>query len=150
MSETDRVNKFRTYTSRWSLLALMTIAGLFALVQANAMVGQGFGMRRHARGQMPSVDDQLQRMSKALSLNEDQQSKIKPIVAQQRTEMQQIRNNSSISNDEKFSKMRNTHQPASSQIKALLNEDQQKKFDEFQQRQRERWQSREAGNQDQN
>src|SRR5215813_14832289 len=96
MSETDRVNKFRTYTSRWSLLALMTIAGLFVLVQANTMVGQGFGMRRHARGQMPSVDDQLQRMSKALSLNEDQQSKIKPILAQQRTEMQQIRNNSSM------------------------------------------------------
>ena len=150
MSETDRVNQFRTYTSRWSLLALMTIAGLLALVQANAMVGQRFGMRRHARGQMPSVDDQLQRMSKALSLNEDQQSKIKPILAQQRTEMQQIRNNSSISNDEKFSKMRNTHQQASSQIKALLSEDQQKKFDEFQQRQRERWQSREAGSHDQN
>src|SRR5262245_14743168 len=133
MSETDRVNKFRIYTSRWSLLALMTIAGLFVLVQANAMVGQGFGMRRHARGQMPSVDDQLQRMSKALSLNEDQQSKIEASLAQQRTEMQQIRNNSSISNDEKFSKMRNTHQQASSQIKALLNEDQQKQFDEFQQ-----------------
>ena len=64
--------------------------------------------------------------------------------------MQQIRNNSSISNDEKFSKMCNTHQQASSQIKALLNEDQQKKFDEFQQRQRERWQSREAGSHDQN
>jgi len=138
MSETDRVNKFRTYTSRWSLLALMTIAGLFVLVQANTMVGQGFGMRRHARGQMPSVDDQLQRMSKALNLNEDQQSKIKPVLTQQRTEMQQIRNNSSISNDEKFSKIRNTHQQASSQIKALLNEDQQKRFHEFQQKQRER------------
>jgi Spy/CpxP family protein refolding chaperone len=44
--------------------------------------------------------------------------------------------------------MRDVHENASSQIKAFLNEAQQKKFDELQQKRRERWQSRQGGGTD--
>jgi Spy/CpxP family protein refolding chaperone len=135
--------------SKWRavvFVAAVVLAGLFTTGEATAMASfQRLGMRRHARGQMPSVDDQVKRMAKQLSLNDDQQQKLKPILEDQRQQMQQLRNDSSLSQDEKFNKMRDVHEKASSQIKALLNEDQQKKFDEMQQKHRERWESRRGG-----
>jgi periplasmic protein CpxP/Spy len=129
-----------------AVVAVAMLGGAFTAAQAMTVASfQGLGMQRHARGQMPSVDDQVKRMTKQLSLNDDQQQKLKPILEDQRQQMQQLRNDSSISQDEKFSKMRDMHEKASSQIKGLLNEDQQKKFDEIQQKRRERWESRQGG-----
>lgn len=129
--------------------AIVVLGGLFTTTQASAMVAfQGFGMRRHGRGQMPSVDDQIKRLTKELKLSDDQQGKIKPILEDQRQQMQQLRSDTALSTDEKFSKMRDVHQQASRQIKSLLTQDQQKKFDEIQQKRRERWQSRQGGNND--
>jgi periplasmic protein CpxP/Spy len=131
------------------LLAFVMLGAVFTAAQAITVASfQELGMRRHARGQMPSVDDQVKRMTKQLSLNDDQQQKIKPILEDQRQQMQQLRNDSSLSQDEKFSKMRDVHEKASSEIKALLNQDQQKKFDEIQQKRRERWESRQGGSGD--
>jgi Spy/CpxP family protein refolding chaperone len=128
------------------LVAVVMFGGVFTAAQAITVANfRGLGMQRYGRGQMPSVDDQVKRMTKQLSLNDDQQQKLKPILEDQRQQMQQLRNDSSLSQDEKFSKMRDMHEKASSQIKALLNEDQQKKFDEIQQKRRERWESRQGG-----
>jgi periplasmic protein CpxP/Spy len=128
------------------LVAVAMLGGVFTAAHAITVASfQGLGMRRHARGQMPSIDDQVKRMTKQLSLNDDQQQKLKPILEDQRQQMQQLRNDSSLSQDEKFSKMRDVHEKASTQIKALLNQDQQKKFDEIQQKRRERWELRRGG-----
>ena len=128
------------------LVAVVMLGGIFTATQATTVASfQGMGMGRQARGQMPSVDDQVKRMTKQLSLNDDQQQKLKPILEDQRKQMQQLRNDSSLSQDEKFSKMRDLHEKASSEIKALLTQDQQKKFDEIQQKRRERWESRQDG-----
>jgi Spy/CpxP family protein refolding chaperone len=135
--------------SKWRALvfvAAVVLAGLLTTGEATAMASfQGFGMRRHTRGQMPSVDDQVKRMTTQLNLTDDQQAKVKPILEDQRQQMQQLRKDSSLSQDEKFGKMREVHEKASSQIKALLNEDQQKKFDEIQQKRRERLEFRRGG-----
>jgi Spy/CpxP family protein refolding chaperone len=129
--------------------AIVMLGGLFTAAQASAIVGfQGFGMRQRGRGQMPSVDDQLKRMTKDLKLTDEQQTKVKPILEDQRQQMQQLRSDTSLSQDEKFSKMRELHEQASSQIKSLLNQDQQKKFEEHQQKRRERWQSRQGAKND--
>ena len=106
---------------------------------------QGMRMRRAGHHQMPSVDDQLKRITKQLKLNDDQQAKVKPLLEEQRNQMQQLRSDSSLSQDEKMGKMRELRQQSSSQIKAVLNDQQQKKFDEIQKKREEKWQSHQSG-----
>jgi periplasmic protein CpxP/Spy len=126
-----------------AVMCVLIICGGSALA---AGTFQGMRMRRAGHHQMmPSVDDQLKRMSKQLKLSDDQQAKVKPILEEQRNQMQQLRSDSSLSQDEKMGKMRELRQQSSSQIKALLNDQQQKKFDEVQKKRQEKWQSRQSG-----
>ena len=81
---------------------------------------------------MPTVDDQLQKLTKALTLTDDQQTKIKPILESQRTQMEAIRNDTSGNRRENFAKMRDVHEKTVTQVKAVLNDDQKKKYDELQ------------------
>jgi hypothetical protein len=101
--------------------------------------GMGGHMGHH---QMPSVDQQLSHMTKALNLNDDQQAKVKTILENQRTQMEQLHNDTSTPQQDKFSKMREIHENSNTQIKALLNNDQQTKFDQMQQKQKERMKNR--------
>ena len=55
------------------------------------------GMRNHGHHKMPSVDDQVKRMTKKLNLNEDQQSKVRDILDNQRGQMEQLRSDTSLS-----------------------------------------------------
>ena len=131
---------------QWKIAVVAVLAGLLlstTVLAASGLGGQGG--RRFGRRAMPSVDDQVKRMSKQLKLNDDQQAKLRPILEDQRKQMEGIRNDSSMSRDDKFSKMREVHEQATSQIKALLNEDQQKKFEELQKKRQERWESRHGG-----
>ena len=53
--------------------------------------------------------------------------------------MEKLRSDSSLSQDDRRSKMMDIHKASNDQIRALLNSDQQKKWDEMQSR-REQWQ----------
>jgi len=99
--------------------------------------GQSMGPMGHHRG-MPSVDDQVKHLTKKLDLTDDQQTKLKPILEDQHKQMEQIHNDSSLSRDDRFSKMQQVWQTTDTQIKALLTPDQQKKFDQMRQEQRGR------------
>jgi len=109
--------------------------------------GQGAGMDgRMGRHAMPSVDDQVKHMAKKLNLSDDQQAKLKPILEDQRKQMEQIRDDSSLSREDRFSKMKSVHENSAAQIKTLLNEDQQKQFDKMQAERREHMGGRGPGN----
>jgi Spy/CpxP family protein refolding chaperone len=101
--------------------------------QGGEMGGHGGGHR-----QMPSVDEQLKHMTKKLDLTADQQPKIKAILDDQHAKMEALHNDSSMSREDKFPKMREIHENSATQIKAVLNEDQQKKFDKMQEEQHDR------------
>lgn len=97
------------------------------------------GMGRHMGGRrMPSVDDQLKHLSKKLNLSDDQQGKLKPILEDQRKQMEQIHNDSSLSREDRMSKMMELRQSSDTQIKSVLNDDQQKNFDKMRSEQRDR------------
>ncbi len=96
-------------------------------------MGQGMGHRP-----MMSVDDQLQHLTKKLKLSDDQQAKLKPILEDQNKQMEQIHNDSSLSREDRFSKMQDLRQSSDTQIKSVLNEEQQKSFDKMREEQRER------------
>ncbi len=94
--------------------------------------------RRMGHRQMPSVDDQLKHLTSKLNLSDDQQAKLKPILEEQRKEMEQVHNASSLSREERFHKMQELRQSSDTQIKSVLNEDQQKNFDKMREEQRNR------------
>lgn len=98
------------------------------------------GMGRHMGGgrRMPSVDDQIKHLTKKLNLSADQQTKLKPILEDQRKQMEAVHNDSSLSREDRFSKMQTLRQSSDADIKGVLNEEQQKNFDKMRAEQRDR------------
>jgi protein CpxP len=97
------------------------------------------GMERHMGGRrMPSVDDQIKHLTKKLNLSADQQTKLKPILEDQRKQMEAVHNDSSLSRQDRFSKMQALRQSSDADIKGVLNEEQQKNFDKMRAEQHDR------------
>jgi Spy/CpxP family protein refolding chaperone len=127
---------------RFVLLAMALTVSLSALAQ----MGMGQGGGRHGQGQMPSVDDRVKQLTKQLDLNSDQQKQVRSILQDQMDQMQKLRDDNSTPREERRPKMMQIHQGATDKIRALLNDDQKKKFDAMQQQQRERFQQGRGGN----
>jgi len=122
---------------------LLTAGTVLAQDAQTPPADQGSGMSggRHHHG-MPSTDDQLKHLTKKLNLSDDQQAKVKPILEEQRSQMEQLRADNSGSRQDRWKKMREIHENSDNQIKSLLNEDQQKQFDEMREEQRSRMKDR--------
>lgn len=96
--------------------------------------GQGEG---HGQGMM-SPDAMLDHMSTELNLTDDQKTKIKPILEEQSKQMQQLRQDTSSSSEDRHAKMKQIHENTMSQVRPILNADQQKKLEEMMSRRSER------------
>jgi Spy/CpxP family protein refolding chaperone len=83
--------------------------------------------------QRPSAEEQTSRLTKALSLTEEQQGKVKAILEEQHQEMGKLREDSSVAPEDRFSKMRELREKAHAQIKEVLTDEQKKKFEEMEQ-----------------
>jgi periplasmic protein CpxP/Spy len=73
-----------------------------------------------------------QELTKKLSLTSDQQTKVQGILQSERTQMESLHQDTSQSQQDRRSKMMDIHQTSDSQIRALLDSTQQKKWDEMQ------------------
>jgi protein CpxP len=71
-------------------------------------------------------------LTKQLKLTSDQQPKVLDIVKSEQSQMESLRSDSSLSQDDRRSKMMNIRKTSDDQIRALLDADQQKKFDAMQ------------------
>jgi Spy/CpxP family protein refolding chaperone len=78
-------------------------------------------------------------LTKQLNLTSDQQSKVLEILKSEQSDMEKLRSDSSVSQDDRRSKMMEIHKTSGDQIRALLDPNQQKKWDEMESR-REQWQ----------
>jgi periplasmic protein CpxP/Spy len=78
-------------------------------------------------------------LTKQLKLNSDQQAKVGDILKSEKSQMDSLRSDSSASQEDRHSKMMEIHKSSNEQIRALLDPDQQKKFDEMQSRQKEHY-----------
>lgn len=114
-------------------VAVMILLGIKML--SSAPLPQYGGQRMH-RAMTP--EDQLARMTKQLKLTDDQQTKIKPILEEQHSKMMDLRQDTSMSREDRFAKFREIRQESMDKIKPILNPDQQKKWDKMQERRRER------------
>jgi periplasmic protein CpxP/Spy len=99
-----------------------------------AQQGQ-FGGHKHR-----TPDEQVAHMAKRYSLTSDQQAQIKPILANQQQQMQALRQDSTMSREDKIAKMQSIHADSTNKIQALLNDSQKQKFAEDQQKRQQRMQ----------
>jgi len=112
---------------------------LFAMTAALGFVlGGGVALAQRGDRQPPSVDEQVKRLTERLNLSADQQGKIKPILEDERQQMESLRSDSSLSREDRMSKMRSIRETAASKIKDNLNDDQKKQYDAMQQEMRGR------------
>jgi len=109
---------------------LRTIVLLAGAMLALAATGQQAVPAHHS---MPSVDDQLTAMTEQLNLSADQQAKIKPLLLDQHDQMQGLMRDQDMSSDDRRAKARSIHQSTVSKIRDVLNDDQKKKFEAWQQ-----------------
>ena len=99
---------------------------------------------------MPSVDDQVNRLSENLNLTDSQKTQARTILQNQQDKMNALRQNTSLSREDRHSKMMEIRQTASGQIRGLLNEDQQKKYDAMEQERQQEMQGHGRGGMEEN
>jgi Spy/CpxP family protein refolding chaperone len=70
-------------------------------------------------------------LAKHLNLNADQQAKVTDILKSEQSQMESLRSDNSTAQQDRHAKMMEIHKSSNEQIRAVLNPDQQKKFDEM-------------------
>src|SRR5690348_1729998 len=114
--------------------------------QPSAQSGTGHGHGAgEGRGMGMNADTMLDRMSKELNLTDDQKAKIKPILEEQTKQMQDLRQNTSASDQDRRAKMKQIHENTMSQVRPILTADQQKKLDEMMSRRGEHGEAHQHG-----
>jgi hypothetical protein len=93
--------------------------------QQSAMAGPG-GHRRF------DPQKRTEMLTKRLNLTSDQQAKVLDTLKSEQSQMESLHSDTSLSQDDRRSKMMDIHKASSGQIRALLNPDQQKKYDAMQ------------------
>jgi hypothetical protein len=121
---------------------------MFATIPSLAQEGGPSKGGGHRHGRMMSPEERTEHLTKALSLSDDQKGKVLSILQDEQKQMEGVRSDSSLSRDDRWSKMREIHQNTTTQIKGALNPDQAKKFDEMQQRMEEHREQRGNNNKD--
>jgi hypothetical protein len=78
-----------------------------------------------------SIDDRVKPLTMALELSEAQQSAVKKILEQRQQQAWRIRRDPSIPGSARIDKFRALQDSTVEQIRAVLNEEQRKKYDPF-------------------
>jgi len=126
--------RFLTFLLVFALAALCSVT-MYAQQpdQASGQGGEHHGGRMGGqRGPMMNSQAMLDHMTKELNLSSDQQTKIKTILDDQQKQAETVRSDTSLSQQDRMTKMRDLHKSTMDQVKAVLNSDQQTKFDEMQ------------------
>lgn len=126
------------------LLALVLAALVYAVTPVIAQDNGGneqqtppAGMPEHGRGHMDPAR-RTEMLTRQLKLNQDQQAKVLDILKSAQSQAESLHSDSSVAPQDRRAKMMDIHKASNDQIRALLNPDQQKKFDAMQAR-RQQW-----------
>jgi len=132
------MNKARVaYCVAFLLVAMISLSA-FAQTEAPPAQPQGQGMSSEHRGHMDDhkrhMDDpqaHLDHMSQMLNLSEDQKTRIKPILEDSTKQMQQLRQDTSLSEPDRKAKKRSIKENTHAQIRQILTPEQQAKMDDM-------------------
>jgi len=115
-----------------ALAGLMIAAGLPAIAQSadsqtstttQQPAGEGHHGGKHGK--------HFARMAKKLNLTQDQQAKLKPIFEQRHQQAQAIKNDSSLTADQKKEKMQELRQSTMAQMNGILTPEQQQQWQQM-------------------
>lgn len=93
---------------------------------------------------MPDPAKRTEMLTKQLGLTSEQQPKVLDAFKSEQSQMESLRSDTSLSQEDRHSKMMEIHKSTTDQVRSILNPDQQKKFDEMQAK-REQWQHNKGG-----
>jgi protein CpxP len=108
--------------------------------QTNAAPDASAPQQYGGHGHRQTPDEQVAHMTKRYSLSSDQQAQIKPILANQQQQIQALRQDSTLSREDRMAKVKSIRDDSSSKIQAVLNDSQKQKFAQDQQRRQEHMQ----------
>jgi Spy/CpxP family protein refolding chaperone len=127
--------------------SVISIAAPFAAAQSsndsspnNQQPAQGNGGWHH--GSDPA--QRTQELTKKLKLTSDQQTKVQDILQSEHSQMETLHQDSSVSQQDRRAKMMDIRKTSDTQIRALLDSTQQKKWDEMQAKREQRMEHRHA------
>jgi hypothetical protein len=127
----------------------LTLCSAAVFAQDNAAPAADAQQAQNGPGRMGrqamNPDEQVARMTKRYNLSSDQQTSIKPILANQQQQMQALRGDSTLSREDRMAKMKSIHEDSNTKIQAVLNDSQKQKFAEDQQKMQDRMQQRMQG-----
>ena len=128
------MTKMMKYGMRAAIMAVCAAA----LTAAPAMAQGGGGGGGMGGGRGMNTQQQLDRMTEALTLTADQQTAIKAILDQSMKDNMALRQDTSLSDDDRMAKMRSIREAQTAKIKAVLTDDQKTKYDAMMAAQRQR------------
>jgi periplasmic protein CpxP/Spy len=128
------------------LFAGMTSGAVFAQTDnsaqqpaaANQSAPASGGESRHAM----DPEKQVKHLSKRLKLTGDQQNQIRPILVDRQQHMQALRQDQSLSPQDRMTKAKSVRDDSNAKIEAVLNDQQKQQFEQMQQHMREHFQQR--------
>jgi protein CpxP len=133
---------------KYCLLALLLAAVVYTAVPSAIAQDNGSNDQQsapagappeHGRGGHFDPAKRTEMLTKQLQLTSDQQPKVLDILKSAQSQMQSLRSDSSVSQEDRRSKMMQIHKTSDDQIRALLDSKQQKKWDTMQSK-HEQWQ----------
>lgn len=134
------------------LAGLTCMATTLAIAQATGNSGQQSAPEgsqpEYRRGGGGHYDPakRAKMLTKHLNLSSDQQAKVLDILKLEQSQMENLRSNSSLSQDDRRSNVMDIRKSSNDQIRALLTPDQQKRLDEMQIK-HEQWMGHHPGGQ---
>ena len=79
----------------------------------------------------PTIDEQVATLTQELTLNTEQQGKVKTILEDQHQQAMTVVNDNALPREEKVQKIHAIRESTISKVRGLLNDDQKKKLDEM-------------------
>jgi hypothetical protein len=115
----------KTFAAKLCNCSLRALLCLALVLPALLLSAPAFAQRGHR----PTLDDRVRVLARSLELNEAQQAAVKKILEQRQQETLRIRLDSSISGATRIERFRALQDNTVERIRALLNEEQKKKYD---------------------
>jgi Spy/CpxP family protein refolding chaperone len=126
---------------RWSILPILVLLAVGLTFAQTSQDAQAPAADKHAgmhHHNAESVDQHLQMLSEKLNLTDDQKATLKPILQDHMQQIKTVREDSSLSEEQKHAKLKSIHDSMHGQINAMLTPEQQAKFKQMRQEQMEK------------
>jgi Spy/CpxP family protein refolding chaperone len=107
---------------------------MFALTTVAQQTATSSDAHAARDGGVPTVEKHLKLLTEKLDLTGDQQAKIKPILQELHDTTQKLMRDERMSREERLDKVKPSREKADKKISEILNNDQQKKLDQLEQK----------------